>query len=362
MENISKTTNNDNTIEELAWIAFLKIQIPEHKFRGKRQSISQILKNDIWWRKLNMGQRQQIGKIIRKEFDSFESKYGCRVVYKLMDDKFVYVGNDEEAEEYRDYIYHYTSFDGFLGIIKGKIWLANSLMMNDKLETKFFLDRMRDSLINSNTKIPYKTINNFFKKYDLYTTPTYLTSFTYNEDDAAQWDRYGGAGGGVCLAFDKENLERITKGRSICFENVMYNKEYNGLELQRDLEEFFITKNLNKYNTEDELFRYVGFTSSLYKHPSFMSENEYRMIYCTDDYKRKPGKLHYDKRNNTVKEYNEFDWLGNAKKESLKIEDIVPKIILGPRTTISIDNLRGYLKEEGYIWNGEIVVSDCPLR
>ena len=40
----------------------------------------------------------------------------------------------------------------------------------------------------------------------------FAACFSFHRDDAAQWERYGNRGRGVCIAFQREYLEKMATG------------------------------------------------------------------------------------------------------------------------------------------------------
>ena len=199
---------------------------------------------------------------------------------------------------------------------------------------------------------------------DLYSLPTYLISFTENEDDAAQWERYGYGGEGVCIVFDKEALALISKRNGIQLDYVSYVSDYNLVPDTRLLAEYAEFGKLPVgIQTEKELFDFFGCHSSLYKHPSFRSENEYRMYYSSQKNNRTPSKLIREpSHDGRIREFFEFDWRPYTQKEGLNVTDVIPKVILGPKRKVNKDILKRKLNDSKSRWNGKIVDSDCPLR
>ena len=136
--------NVNESIENLALIAFIKMQLPPHSFRRGRLSISDILQDDPWWRSLDVGTHQQIGRLIRKNFSKYGEKSPIPAYYHILSDEpGMYIhGEDYKDEKSRDLVYHYTDLSAFLRIISGTIRLSNSMTMNDKKETSYYLDHL----------------------------------------------------------------------------------------------------------------------------------------------------------------------------------------------------------------------------
>ena len=89
----------------------------------------------------------------------------------------------------------YTSFEGLVAILEsGKIRLNSIVSMNDKTETDFLGDVIR------NYKEEYE------QEYDkyLFADKEFITSFTSRIDDLDLWRLYGDNARGVCLVFERD--------------------------------------------------------------------------------------------------------------------------------------------------------------
>ena len=354
-------------IEELALTAFIKMQLPPHSLRRGRLSISDILQDDPWWRSLDVGTHQQIGRLIRKNFSKYGEKSPIPAYYHILSDEPGMYIHDEDYkdEKSRDLVYHYTDLSAFLGIISGTIRLSNSMTMNDKKETSYYLDHLFEA---TGTMLVGKEEQELDRLqtayYLLYETPTYLMSFTENGDDAAQWERYAYGGEGVCIAFDKEALKIIAAKNAIQLDYVSYYRDYSLLPDTNDLMRYIRDKAFpRKIKNEKELFDYFGCRSALFKHPSFRSEYEYRMYYATNSYDRKPRSIKHEVTSDgRIREFYEFEWETLTRKEGFSITDVVPLVILGPKRKVDRGILQRRLDELKHSWKGEIKDSDCPLR
>lgn len=104
-----------------------------------------------------------------------------------------------------DYIAKYTSFETLISILdSGKIRMNSIVSMNDKTETDFLEDTIR------NFKEVYeRDIDKF-----LFADKEFITSFTTKIDDLDMWRLYGDDARGACLVFErkdksKDNLYKI---------------------------------------------------------------------------------------------------------------------------------------------------------
>ena len=116
-------------------------------------------------------------------------------------------------------LYHYTDYQALDGIVgKGQLRLNNLLNMNDAAEMRLFMeglftavtDRLRKDGMHDALKAVKMLFHEESKKEFYYSA--YAACFSKNRDDAAQWERYGNHGRGVCIAFSREVLQRMAAG------------------------------------------------------------------------------------------------------------------------------------------------------
>lgn len=100
----------------------------------------------------------------------------------------------EKADDVKE-IAKYTSFETLIAILKsGKIRMNSIVSMNDKTETDFLGDVIR------NYKEEYE------QEYDkyLFADKEFITSFTSKIDDLDMWRLYGDNARGVCMVFGRD--------------------------------------------------------------------------------------------------------------------------------------------------------------
>lgn len=103
-------------------------------------------------------------------------------------------------------IYHYTSAEGFQGIIEsGEIWLTNTEFVNDTIECKALqkeTDLFGEDELSFNRYIEkwWKYFLEDKKEHDNY----YVASFSRETDSLEQWRAYGN----ICIGFDAKRLKK----------------------------------------------------------------------------------------------------------------------------------------------------------
>ena len=109
-------------------------------------------------------------------------------------------------------LHHYTSMKAFDSITKSNsLLLSNIQDMNDSLESKFYFEMIMQDLRDKQSRSSedlHNLTDLFYKKLN----DVYVLSFSAEDDDAAQWERYADNGEGVCLVTRIPNI--------LCWQNL----------------------------------------------------------------------------------------------------------------------------------------------
>ena len=124
------------------------------------------------------------------------------------------------AREYEnDILYHYTDYQALDGILRqAQLRVNNVLNMNDAAEMRYFMEGLCDAVAgrlegdgdHERAEWVRELFREELKKEFFYSA--YAACFSLFRDDAAQWERYGNRGRGVCIAFQGKYLQRMAKG------------------------------------------------------------------------------------------------------------------------------------------------------
>ena len=125
-------------------------------------------------------------------------------------------------------LYHYTDFAAFDGIIKcAELRLNNILNMNDASEMRLFMNgickAVTDKLNQAGEIEKSRKTAAFFENEmeEVFHYSAYAACFSKYRDDAAQWERYGHLGQGVCIAFHEDLMQKMVGG-AIALQEVYY--------------------------------------------------------------------------------------------------------------------------------------------
>lgn len=291
-------------------------------------------------------------------------------------------------------LYHYCSVDTMLKILQNYcIWLSDAEKTNDKSELKYFPEQMEKVLLNIVESYQEEVnsdlltlVKKVIKKltesvylgsaYVVQNTKNYICCFSENSDLLSQWRAYGNDGQGVAIGFNAELLSRINDMNNYDFVKVIYNQKSVLKNIQEYMKEnlkyIFEDITEKELNPADIMFNLASiFTPILqdrfaFKHPSFKEEREWRLFrkqvgnFDEDTGENEPffnGAFHADNEifglfscsdlkfrslDNNICSYFELGF------EKCK-EDIIKRVVLGPKCQIEEKDLKILLRKYMYI-------------
>ena len=109
-------------------------------------------------------------------------------------------------------LYHYTSQEGFLGILKtNEIWATNAQYLNDTKEMNYAISLVNDRIYKNNSIEKHKLNGLKEAINDLPGVNICVCSFTEKGDLLSQWRGYGSNGSGMSLGFSGSYLSKLSK-------------------------------------------------------------------------------------------------------------------------------------------------------
>lgn len=109
-------------------------------------------------------------------------------------------------------LYHYTSMEALYSIASNNTLLLSNIQdMNDSLECKLFFDILKKDL-RKNHNLQEEKIKAVTEQFNKKLNDVFVFSFSAEDDDAAQWERYADNGEGVCLVTRIPNI--------LCWQNL----------------------------------------------------------------------------------------------------------------------------------------------
>lgn len=268
-------------------------------------------------------------------------------------------------------LYHYTDFAAFDGIIRcAELRLNNILNMNDTSEMRLFMNgickAVVERLVLEGENEKSRLIESFFHKEmeEEFHYSAYAACFSRYRDDAAQWERYGHLGQGVCIAFHERMMQKMIGG-AVSLQTVFYQED---MREHRLVDEFYKLMKETKHFSPtlpklQNLMNEAWVQSAAFKHPSFASEKESRLVvspFILHEFAIEPK---YHVAVERIKKYYPLDLNRMCGKLGMHLSDLVGEIIIGPTSSQSIPILQDYLADCGLnVLKDKISMSDCPLR
>ena len=268
-------------------------------------------------------------------------------------------------------LYHYTDFAAFDGIIRcAELRLNNILNMNDASEMRLFMNGICKAVIehlcNDGDERKIRQAEAFFHKEleKEFHYSAYAACFSKYRDDASQWERYGHFGQGVCIAFHEDLMQKMI-GVAISLQEVYYQAD---MHEHRLVDDFYSLMQQTDDFTEimpalQGLMTEAWIQSAAFKHPSFSSERESRLVvspFISNEFAVEPK---YHVTMDRIKKYYPLNLNRMCSKLNMHLSDLVGEIIIGPTSSQSLPILQDYLADCGLnVLNNKICMSDCPLR
>ena len=190
-------------------------------------------------------------------------------------------------------LYHYTTLEGLLGIIRDKeIWASSIWHLNDTSEFAYTLDLVRGELKDGCFK-KHKCRDAILQKLDLitqmYKLRRYVTSFSEDDDLLSQWRAYGGKGGGFTIGFNVRRLRQAGATPEYQLKKCIYEREEQLEILEKGTHDC-----AEKPDPVDAFLACAFENATIFKDKSFHEESEWRLISPPDsEFSDKPPETRY---------------------------------------------------------------------
>ena len=257
---------------------------------------------------------------------------------------------------------HYTSSESLKSIIENKTLKFNSLSaMNDSSEGKI-LSRIVEKFVQHSEKVTEDQKREYIQHIrDRIYNNVFSFSLTTEYDDAPQWERYTRLDTGVCLV---TSIDKIGKLTTICSNHCHFNYGpvcYTDSKTQDG--DYSLLCNLFRTDASSKsIDDNLPTNSAFIKCSSFKNEREVRLVIERSEHKS--DSLFTYKYSNTLAPYVLFNmnqYCLQFNKGNNFFENFFDKIIIGPQSLITEENLRKYL-ELNKIKNIDVETSTSHLR
>jgi DUF2971 family protein len=174
-------------------------------------------------------------------------------------------------------LYHYTTQEGFLGIVTDGVIRASSIQhLNDESEFQYAA-RMAFQLVDElTTDADIRDRMKAILVSTRYQWDAFVSSFSEQGDQLGQWRAYG-QGGGISIGFDVESLKERAAAQSYSLEKCSYDAAANRAAIRPLLEWAVQKKPFEPADTFVFLNKFLRIAPK-FKHPSFVAEEEWRLF------------------------------------------------------------------------------------
>lgn len=309
-----------------------------------------------------------------------------------------------------DILYHYCSLDTFFNIIKNRtLWLSDISKSNDSMELlpfsnslqlnimKKHTDLLKEATLllseNKNVDFSKESDKKFDEILDVFNRKlpflkAWGICFSEEGDLLSQWRGYADDAKGISIGFSKEYFNRLNT--YIVDDELFYIKldkvSYDEEKINRIIEDKTPLHSISIKSTTSEISKILNCTLAVssiecpfYKKASFSEEKEWRLA-ITDFL---PSDIEKNKYLDVLKKANSNlfpleirDWNYIIKNETLvsyieiylnNIKDAVSKIIIGPKSKCTIEDIKQFLIFHGILEDEfdksiEIVKSNSSYR
>ncbi len=272
-------------------------------------------------------------------------------------------------QQKRKILYHYTDFQAVDGILRcAQLRVNNVLNMNDSAEMRHFMNRLgaavTDRLAQEGREDQARQVGALFREEVKKEYSAFAACFSFHRDDAAQWERYGNRGRGACIALRRSYLQQLARG-ALSLQAVFYRDDMSGHPM---VEVFCALARSGAALSADspavrKAMRDAWACSVSFKHPSFSSEYEMRLVVSPFEKSEFDVRPCYHVTKERIKKYYPLDLKAMCGEIGIGLEDLIEEIIIGPDSTQSPAIFLDYLRDNGLDGlTDRVSLSDCPLR
>ena len=275
-----------------------------------------------------------------------------------------------------DTLYHYTSQDGFIGIMHSEnIWCTKIHYLNDTTEFRLAIDLAREILDQrkrdaTNNKYAEKVKFLLRKVNSIEHINVCVCSFSEEGDMISQWRAYCGRHSGYSLGFDTKTLRAIGDSARFTLAPCVYDPEVQ-TQLVRELIDTKLQEGFpmggweadpSKENTfialpQDHEFAYkLTALAPILKNEAFAEEREWRLI--SPAISVHDSNFSFRSGLSMITPYFKLSLLTEG---SLKV---LNKIIVGPtpHTEQALESVKSIFASKRLLQNTEIKASSIPYR
>ncbi len=268
-------------------------------------------------------------------------------------------------------LYHYTSLNGLLGIVKAKtLWMSDIHYLNDTEELRQFANFIAVDIMRRKERgEPNIRVLEQFRNWLLDRSASgpmmFVGSFTENGNLLSQWRGYCPYGKGVSIGFEPSRLIETAGGASFSIGRCIYERDEQERLAQRVVDciacmstNYVQPTDAVEHQSHHGLFLSVEplllRVAALVKHPSFKEECEWRLVSPAHNNYVEPA-IAYREGQSSLIPYLEMPLPINSNGAIA-----IRRTVVGPtpNPSLSLDAISKYLSKQGVapneVWNSMV--------
>lgn len=177
---------------------------------------------------------------------------------------------------------HYTSQNGLIGILKSKaMYATDAAYLNDSQEVIYAINLAKEYFKNHHTKDPRFTteVDKILEKASGHAVhlPVYVASFSEEPDLLSQWRGYCSSGPGFAISLSADRMSALAQTHDWEMFKCIYDEDEQVEVLKRMMDEAVrVNSPLKGFATEVAFGLLLLYFASVFKHPKFREESEWR--------------------------------------------------------------------------------------
>jgi len=264
-------------------------------------------------------------------------------------------------------IYHYTTYDGLLGILNSKsLWSTDILYLNDAQENRVIFDLAKRFLLDEEEvrELFASSVIDYINKTR--GPNVFVSSFSEDGDLLSQWRAYGKMSSSVSIGFKRTELMDLSKKQAFDLKRCIYDQDDQKELIRKGYDVIF--KKSQKVNSgkkyiepvvrstviskQADFVNYLMNIAPLIKDKGFREEKEWRLI-STPDFDKK---ILFRSGSSFLIPYCEFNLHD--------LNNLIESVVIGPtpHPRLAYNSLLSIFCESSLDSKGKVRITEIPYR
>lgn len=273
-------------------------------------------------------------------------------------------------------IYHYTSHDGLLGVLRNKqVWATNTRFLNDASEGLHAVDYARNAIENrmrrgNLTADQIAALEAMQSAAGTAAARHYTASFSEEGNLLSQWRAYCPPHGGYALGIPAGQLVAMAREQNFWLVRCIYDHQSKYRLISELIERHlaYFTSGQTSLNSLANWWKDVGWqfaqdlaqTGCVFKHSSFSEEKEWRLVSGVIDETR--TQIDFRTSSSRLVPYLKFNLVSEDNPFLAEHDGVKFQIMAGPTSDRDLASLATQFATTTLLPGSSFGVSDIPYR